>query len=497
MDSRRTNFVFFFPDEMRASSVSCYGNQTVKMPNFDRLARDGVKFDNCIVQNPVCTPSRCSLMTGLYVHNMGHRILWHLLRPHEPSLFRYLKDAGYDIGWYGKNDLYSQEYLEEICSDIDEKRYGYRQETSNKAGRVQGGQNPYANDDPKYYSFLYDAIESEGEDIPMEVDIARGIDFLKNRGEEDNPFMLFLPIGMPHPPYNTLEMFHNMYDSDEVLGDIIGVGEKSGAPSFMELIRKYRNLDKLDPKTFAKIYAVYLGMNSYVDLMLGQILETLDKTGLADNTVVIVSSDHGDWAGNHGLVEKWPNAMDDDMVRVPLLIRSPDNKAGHVVKEQVELFDIMATVLEMAGIEARHTHFSQSLVPQILGAPGDPDRAVFCEGGYDLHEPNCFEGFPRGEGAANLMDPENIYYPKALQQQEHPQSVCRTTMVRTLEHKLIKRTSGENELYDLKNDPKELNNLYDDPKSHQVKLALEEKMLNWYIRTSDTVPLDDDPRGFK
>ena len=95
------------------------------------------------------------------------------------------------------------------------------------------------------------------------------------------------------------------------------------------------------------------------------------------------------------------------------------------------------------------------------------------------------------------MDPSNIYYPKALQQQEEPLSVCRTTMIRTLEYKLVKRTSGENELYDLKRDPKELNNLYDDPDFRQLRLELEERMLDWYIRTADTVPLDDDPRGFK
>jgi arylsulfatase A-like enzyme len=136
------NFVFFFPDEMKASSVSCYGNEHVKMPNYDRLAKEGVRFDNCIVQNPVCTPSRCCLMTGRYVHNGGHRTLWHLLRSNEPSLFRYLKNSGYDIGWYGKNDLYSQEYLNEICEDIDEKRKGYKTNPSLKTGHVYKGHEP-------------------------------------------------------------------------------------------------------------------------------------------------------------------------------------------------------------------------------------------------------------------------------------------------------------------------------------------------------------------
>ena len=187
MDKKRTNFVFFFPDEMRASSVSCYGNERVKMPNYDRMAQEGVRFDNCIIQNPVCTPSRCSLMTGLYVHNLGHRTLWHLLRPHEPSLFRYLKNAGYDIAWYGKNDLYSQEYLEEICDDIDEKRHGYRWNPSNRTGLVHGWNNPYDKDDPMYYTFLYEPIESQEEDIPMEDNVARELIFLRSEAKMITP----------------------------------------------------------------------------------------------------------------------------------------------------------------------------------------------------------------------------------------------------------------------------------------------------------------------
>lgn len=489
------NFVFFFPDEMRASSVSCYGNKTVKMPNFDRLANEGVRFDNCIVQNPVCSPSRCCLMTGLYVHNMGHRTLWHLLRPQEPSLFRDLKNAGYDIGWYGKNDLYSQEYLEEICEDIEEKRTGYKWTTSQKSGHVHKGENPYTLEDPRYYSFLYDPIKTEGDELLLDENVARGIDFLESRKENDKPFMLFLPTSMPHPPYNALEEFHNMYDAEELMADIIGTGELSGKPSFVDLIHKYRGLDKLDKRVLAKIYAVYLGMNSYVDLMLGKLMDTLDKTGLSMNTTLIVCSDHGDWAGNYGLVEKWPNAMDDDMVRVPLIIKTPGNKKKHVVKEQVEMFDIMPTVLELAGIKAGHTHFAQTLVPQLHGADGDPDRAAFCEGGYDKHEPNCYEGFiGRKDG---LRKPGFIYYPKVLQQQECPESVCRTTMIRTLSHKLVKRTSGENELYDLNNDPKELKNVYNEPRLLEVRGKLETRMLDWYLRTSDVVPRDDDSRGFK
>jgi arylsulfatase A-like enzyme len=488
------NFVFFFPDEMSASSVSCYGNPVAKMPNFDRMAKEGVRFENCIVQNPVCSPSRCSLMTGWYVHNMGHRSLWHLLRPYEPSLFRYLKNAGYDIQWFGKNDLYSQEYLDEICDDIEEKRNGYHSMPSRRHGVVHHfNPNPYSPEDPEYYSFLYEPIASDGEETPLDENIARAIDFLNAWKEGDKPFMLFLPIIMPHPPYNALARFHLMYHPDLVQDAITMPEQTFGKPSYVELIRKMRRLDQLKPEFFAKIHATYLGMNSYVDFLLGELMNTLETTGLSGQTTLIVSSDHGDWAGNYGLVEKWPNAMEDDLVRVPLLFKTPGNAAGHIINEQVELFDIMPTILELAGIKVGHTHFAQSLLPQLKGKAGDPERVVFAEGGYDSQDVRCYEYHQRGDG---LVDQGNIYYPKTMQQKYYPQSVCRATMIRTLTHKLVMRTSGENELYDLVNDPKELINVYHDIKYDGIKQKLESQMLQWYILTADVVPLDEDYRNF-
>jgi arylsulfatase A-like enzyme len=489
------NFVFFFPDEMNATSVSCYGNPDVKMPNFDRLAAEGTRFENCIVQNPVCSPSRCSLMTGWYVHNQGHRSLWHLLRPHEPSLFRYLKNSGYEIRWYGKNDLYSQEYLNEICDDIDEKRHGYHSKPTCKYGPARHAihENPYAFEDPRYYSFLFDPVGDANHETVVEENIARAIDFLNSWQEGDRPFMLFLPIVMPHPPYNAPAKFHRIYDPAALKEALIGPEETAGKPAYLELIRRLRRLDKLEPEFLAQIHATYLGMNSYVDFLLGELMKTLETKGLSEKTTLIVSSDHGDWAGNYGLVEKWPNAMDDDLVRVPLIIKAPGKAEGHVVREQVELFDIMPTVLELAGIDVGHAHFAHSLVPQLGGAAGDPKRAVFTEGGYDAQDIRCFEYHPRNNG---LMANKSIYFPKALQQLDYPESVCRTTMVRTLTHKLVLRTSGENELYDLVKDPRECCNVYGDSGYSAVRAELETQLLQWYIRTADAVPRDEDPRGF-
>jgi arylsulfatase A-like enzyme len=263
-------------------------------------------------------------------------------------------------------------------------------------------------------------------------------------------------------------------------------------PDYYSLIRQYRKIEDASEGLFSNIRAKYYGCNSYVDLMLGQLLDALDETGLAEDTVVIVSADHGDWAGDYGLVEKWPSALDDPLIRVPLIIRAPGNTAAHVVHEQVELFDIMATVMELAGLEIQHTHFAQSLVPQLMGNTGNPNRAVFAEGGYDPHEPHCFEG---RSNARIFTDTNHIYYPKGLQQRERPESVCRATMIRTLEAKMVHRPLGVSELYDLRSDPMELHNVYDSPAYADMQKKMELDLLDWAIHTADVVPLREDARG--
>lgn len=473
------NFVFFYPDEMRAESVSCYGHPLVKMPNYDRLAADGVRFEQCHVQHTVCSPQRCSLMTGWYPHVAGHRTLWHLLRPHEPSLLQYLREAGYHVEWFGKNDLFAAETFAQAV-DHFESRPG-----------AEKARNPFQQGDPRYYSFLYDHGGTAVDDHHDARDVQGGIEFLRSRRRGDRPFFLFLPTTFPHCPYWAPQPFHDMYSPDD-LPPRRPAG-LPGKPDYFELIRRYRRLGEMPAGTLEKIQAVYLGMNSFVDLLLGRLMDALEETGLAEDTTLIVTSDHGDWAGDYGLVEKWPSGLDDTLTRVPLIVRTPGGARGHVVREPIEQFDLMATVLELAGVEARHTHFARSLVPQLRGAAGDPDRAVFAEGGYDPHEPLCFEG--HGSAGDVPLRPGHLYAPKALQQQEHRQSVCRSAMVRTMRHKLVRRTHGRSELYDLATDPLELRNLYDDSAHAGLRSQLETRLLEWYIRTADVVPWNEDPRG--
>jgi choline-sulfatase len=259
---------------------------------------------------------------------------------------------------------------------------------------------------------------------------------------------------------------------------------------FQALARQYRNIEDYD---LSKVQAVYMGMTSFIDTLLGELMDCVENAGIKDETMLISSADHGDYAGDYNLVEKWPSGCEDILTRVPLIVSSPGCKQGHIVNEQVELFDITATIMEDAGIEKQHTYYAESLLPQLKGAAGDRERAVFCEGGYNLNEPHCNEGQIR-ESTRWMSNPDTIYYPKAIQQREEPESVGRASMIRTLTHKLVLRTYGDHELYDLAKDPLELENVYGQSGYAGTQAGLERRLLDWYIATSDSVAVEEDSR---
>ena len=475
------NYVLFFPDELRAKNLACYGHSTAQTPAFDRLAREGTLFEECHVQNPVCSPSRCSLFTGTYVHTLGHRTLWNLLKSHEHNMLETFKMAGYQVHVYGKNDLFSPEAMEK-CTDVFENRRGNSSPwPKNTAEFGEDG----------YYDFIYHPLEGTEADTGDWANVQAGIDLITSWKPGDKPYVLFLPLTLPHCPYTVPEPYYSMYSEADIEPPLPPVEDKT---EYMNLIREYRQLK--DPYKLKKVQAIYMGMVSYTDMLLGRVMDALEAAGQRDQTVLIAASDHGDYAGDYGLVEKWPNGMEDVLTHVPLLIRMPGGVAGHRVAEPVELFDIMATCLEHAGLEAAHTHFARSLMPQVMGNPGDPYRAVFTEGGYDPHEPHCSEGTLR-PSTQFLLKPEFIYYPKCIQQHDYPESVCRSIAMRTLRYKLIRRSMAPNEFYDLQQDPGELHNRYTDPDLQSVIHEMESRLMDWYLTTSDIVPMEENDRGMR
>ena len=474
--AKRPNLVFFMPDELRADALSCYGNPVCRTPNLDRLASEGTRFRQCHIAYPVCGASRCSLLTGWHPSVRGHRSLYYFLRQHEPNLFRYLRSGGYDVYWYGKNDALA---AESFPDSVTEWNYFPWEKTPPK---IEHANNPYKLGDPLYYSFLY----HQGGDRRYTGDyhnLQAAIRILE-RKEQTRPFCIFLPLSYPHPPYSAPEGFHNLYDPGSLPPlRPIGLGKK---PAFHAGIRNTFGIDKLPEKTFRQIRAVYLGMVSYTDWLLGELLEAVERTNHSSDTATFVFSDHGDYAGDYGLVEKWPSGLEDCLTHIPLIAHVPGGARGRVADDPVELFDVMATSLELAGIPAQHTHFARSLLPQIHGHAGDPARAAFAEGGYNIYEPQCFEP---------ARDPAEIYHAKCSLEQSRPQTVSRAAMVRNSTHKLILRPNGQSELYAYDSDPDELHNLYGELSATTLQCDLERRLAMWYLNTTGIAPFDKDQRN--
>jgi choline-sulfatase len=470
--AKRPNLILFMPDEMRADSLACYGNPVTRTPNFDRLAKEGTRFANCHVQFPVCGASRCSLLTGWPTSVRGHRSLYYFLRPEEPNLFRYLRRAGYDVFWYGKNDsLAAQSFYDSVTEWRDT---GYEE--------MLGMMRSMRNLTPGAMSMLYTAAGGDRRTTPDYGNLQQAFKILE-RKEHDSPFCIFLPLLEPHPPYTIPEDFYNMYSPSAVPAPIPpGLKRK---PIFHESIRKYYGLEHLDEATYRKIRSVYYGQVSYSDWLMGELLSELEKTGRDKDTAVFLFSDHGDYTGDYGLIEKWPSGLEDCLTHVPVIGRVPGGRADVVAEDMIELYDLMQTAIDLAGTQTRHTHFARSLMPQLSGGKGDPDRAAFSEGGYNVYEPQCFE--PMGAGGGP-------YQGKIKLQNEEPLSISRSSMVRTRTHKLIVRPQGQCELYSYADDPQERNNLYGEGSVASVQADLQSKLLDHYIETTGIAPFDKDPR---
>ncbi|MBI1896792.1 MAG: sulfatase-like hydrolase/transferase, partial [Acidobacteria bacterium] len=248
----RPNLILFFPDQLRAESIGCYGHPLVRTPNIDRLAGSGVRFSYCQSPYPVCTAARCGLLTGWPPHVHGHRTVYHLLHRDEPNLFRYLKSAGYDVYWFGKNDVLTHDCFPDSVTEWADLATGPEWDVKDR---------PWAPGHPHYYSFLF----TEGKDRRQYPDYARvkaAIDVLSKR-DSDRPFCIFLATFFPHPPYAGPKGFHNMYRPEQVPG--LRPPDIAGKPELYRAIRRSRRLDKLSERDFRTINAVYLGMISYAD----------------------------------------------------------------------------------------------------------------------------------------------------------------------------------------------------------------------------------------
>ena len=488
---QQPHILIFNPDQWRGDVLGHMGNPAAVTPVLDRLVRtEAVSFRNAFCQNPVCTPSRCSFMTGWYPHVRGHRTMFHMLRKDEPVLLKTLKEAGYYVWWGGKNDLTPAQWgYEDYCT------VKYRPPEPVKPmwqiDREREWRGEPASD--TYYSFYVGRLDTGGEDHYHDGDWANvlgAIDLIRN-APRDRPLCIYLPLTYPHPPYAVEDPWYGMIDRTSIPARLPTPQGWRGKPSLLRGIHERQHMQTWGEERWTELRATYYGMCARLDYQFGLLMDALRDSGLYDDTAVFLFSDHGDFTGDYGLVEKTQNTFEDCLTRVPFIIKPPASvpvKPG-VSDALVELIDFPATVETLTGIAPQHTHFGRSLLSVLSGETNEHRDAVFCEGGRLHGETHCME-----LESSSSQVPTGLYWPRVnLQTSEGPEHT-KAVMCRTRHYKYVRRLYEQDELYDLRNDPGELHNRIDDPALAGVLAQLKERLLTFYLETSDVVPHDTDRR---
>jgi arylsulfatase A-like enzyme len=487
--NKRPNIIIFNPDQFRADALGHMGCEAAATPNLDEFSKtEAVSFKYAFCQNPVCTPSRCSFMSGWYPHVRGHRTMFHVMHEDEPVLLRTLKEEGYFVWWGGKNDLTpGQDSLEPFC-DVKYKDNKPLQPGLHSDLAWRGSE-----EEDNYYSFYAGKLGKGENEVYYDGDwsaINGAIDFIKN-APKDKPLCIYLPLGYPHPPYGVEEPWYSMIDRNKVSAPVPALEDWCGKPSILKGIYESQGIENWSEERFKELKATYYGMCSRIDEQFKRLMDALKEAHIYDDSAVFLFSDHGDFTGDYGLVEKTQNTFEDVLTRVPFIIKPPSwvNVEPGVRESLVELIDFPATVEALTGITPRHTHFGKSLLPIITGEVKEHRDAVFCEGGRLHGETHCMEL----ESAEGIVQ-GGLYWPRLRWQIQEGPEHTKAVMCRTKDFKYVKRLYESDELYDLKEDPQELHNKINDPEYSVVLSKLKERLLTFYLETCDVVPHKPDSR---
>ena len=481
------NVVVLTSDEMRGDCPGFMGNPDCRTPNLDALAQRGVVFDRHFTVHGKCVPSRIAMMTGRYCHTDGFRTIHQHLPPGDPNLMGFLRAQGYETAVFGHNHVWEDLFFGE---EKDKPR-------SDGAADYHSFVGPFHD-----LAFLEDEAPAPTAPVTAEVlndregaggriegtmggfkDLNRArqaVKYLTEVRDRSKPFYLHVNMGSPHPAYRVEEPFYSMYDRATLTKWPHELPKNAPLP--MQRMREVRTGLEVDPQLLVETQAVYYGMITRVDRDLGMVLECLETQGLLENSIVLFTTDHGDFAGQYGLVEKWDTCMDDCIMHVPFILWHPDLPHGARVASLSEHVDIPRTVLELLGMEPDWGVQGESMLPLLRGERCK--AAVFGDGG---HEEEMWGRFsmgqrPRRDGKQRPLSGKQITY------RDYPETMARTKMVRTYTHKLVMRLTGGNELYDLEADPWELDNRWDDPALNAVKLELMQKLVEWSLRTDTDRP---------
>ncbi len=466
----RPNVLFLMTDQHRYDCLGAHGNRLVRTPSLDRLASQSADFSSAYVQAPVCVPSRVSMFTGRYPHSHRNRVNYTPCDSREVFLQRMFRDAGYQTGSVGKLHYFpptaeharttgwDEVELDDGVSDTD--RFSDYVRWRN-AHDPKAATTPYNQYSPARNPFRA-AIDYEY--TPVAWTGLKTREALRRMASSQRPFFLFSSFFKPHSPYHVPVPYDSMYDDVEIpLPRRVTLDSIRRLPlPVQKMILRFRPQYDMDRRQLEWIYRSYYGSVSMVDHEIGAILQELERTGQASNTIVLFTSDHGDQLLEHGLFGK--NVFFESSVHIPLLMRFPGRIQPGLREEFAEGVDFAPSLLDLCGLEIPTRIQGRSLFAR-SPAPRD---CVFAENIM----PEVITGGSRGM--------EYSYTPgKGIAGVRHPDA----KMVRTREWKLNYYPGHGGELYDLGNDPGEEHNLYAD----RPKLAaeLQQRILDWQITADE------------
>ncbi len=486
---KHPNLLFIYTDEQAFNTLAAYGNTQIEMPNLNRLAEQSVVFDQSYVTQSVCTPSRSTLLTGLYPHSNGCVENNIPLDSETACLPEMLGEGDYATAHIGKwhlgDELFAQHGFDEWVSIEDGYNghfsvgrdqgvtssyhdfligHGLEPENGNRFGRAQASRLP----------------EQYGKPAFLAQESSRFI-----RENRDRPFVLYVNFLEPHMPY--FGPRDDQYDPANIplSANFAAEPNESQPLKTRVLAEAYRQqghsgLPLRTPEDWQRMIANYWGLCSLIDTHTGTILDTLEECGLSDNTIVVFTSDHGDMMGGHRLLAKC--VMFEEAVRVPLMMRLPGQQKGKRINGPVSQIDLVPTLLDLLDQPLPGYLQGKSLRPLVESENGRSEESVFIE----WNGPNS--GIV-GEGEGRYHVPDSLQGSVSADELAEAITDAVRTVISPEGWKLNYSPRGEHELYDLFQDPGEMTNVFDRAESKPIVADLVEQIEQWQERTGDTVAL--------
>ena len=452
---KNPNLLFIWTDEQRADTMAAYGNTRIHAPSLNKLADESVVFQKAYVTQPVCTPNRSAVMTGLWPHTSGCTENNIPLPQNIRCLPELLNDPDYRTGYMGKwhlgDEIFAQHGFKEWVSIEDgySNYYGQGRDRSKRSDYhhflIDKGYKP---DRGSKFSRSFAARRPIEHCKPSFLEM-KACEFLRRHRSE--PFILYINFLEPHMPFfGPLDNEHDPHDVDlpANFSDPLEDNEPLCYRRKREqCIQKYG----ADEKDIRSLIARYWGLVTQVDRSVGAILRMLETLGLAENTIVVYTSDHGDMMGSHHMVEK--GVMYEEAARIPWLIRVPQmNGKGRLIKNCVSQIDMVPTLLELLTAKSQDSLPGQSLVPLFTGGKVG-QRDVFIEW--------------------------NPYSKKRL---EH---LYTRTIISPDGWKLCLSDVDKCQLFNLKEDPGETTNLFDSGRHSDIISQMRSKIYKWQGKVED------------